>query len=150
MHTTKLGLLGLGSMGLGVAQRLLDSGFDVTVYNRTKDKATPAVQAGARLADSVPDAVAETGIVLLSLADETAVEQVLFGAALSALRPGAIVVDCSTVSPQFSRSATARLAAAGHARVEACLVGNPLQARSGQLRVLTAGESSDVEAVRPV
>lgn len=132
-----LGFAGLGAMGTGMALRLVDAGHAVRVYNRTPAKAAPVVAAGA-------DAL------IVSLADEPAVEKVLFGDAVHGLAPGAFVIDTSTVSPEFARSAASRLAALGVRRIEACVFGNPLQARSGQLRVLTAGAEEDVSAVRDV
>lgn len=146
----KLGFIGLGNMGGAMAHRLVDAGFDVTVHNRTASRAVPLAEAGARQAASAAEAAAGQSTVVLSLSDEAAVEEVLFGAVLPVLRPGCTVVDTSTVSPEYARTAAARLAGAGLRRVEACVVGNPLQARQGALRVFAAGEQQDIEAVREV
>jgi 3-hydroxyisobutyrate dehydrogenase-like beta-hydroxyacid dehydrogenase len=150
--TTKpqLAFIGLGNMGGGMARRLLDTGHALTVYNRTASKAAPLVEAGARLADAPERAAAGHDVVLLSLSDEKAVEEVLFGRVVPVLRPGAVVVDTSTVSPGYARQAADRLAAAGLRRVEACVVGNPLQARKGELRVYVAGDPADLYQARPV
>ncbi|GAA4071584.1 NAD(P)-dependent oxidoreductase [Actinomadura miaoliensis] len=143
-----IGFLGLGAMGAGMATRLVEAGHSVNVYNRTAAKAAPVVAAGARQARTAADAVDGADAVVVSLADEPAVEQVLFADAAHRLAPGALVIDTSTVSPDFARDAARRLADLGARRVEACVFGNPLQARSGDLRVLTAGDPADVDAAR--
>ncbi|WP_084729786.1 NAD(P)-dependent oxidoreductase [Streptacidiphilus neutrinimicus] len=145
-----LAFVGLGNMGGGMAARLLARGFELTVHNRTAEKAAPLAAAGAVVADSPESAVAGVTTVLISLADEHAVEEVLFGRIVPALAPGSVVVDTSTVSPGYAVEAARRLAEAGLRRVEACVVGNPLQAREGQLRVYVSGPEDDVAAVRPI
>jgi 3-hydroxyisobutyrate dehydrogenase-like beta-hydroxyacid dehydrogenase len=140
---------GLGSMGAGMAHRLLDAGFTLTVYNRTEAKTAPLVQAGACRAASAA-ALAGHGTVMLSLSDEKAVESVLFGEIAAMMAPGTLVIDTSTVSPSYSRAACERLSAQGVRRVEACVVGNPQMARAGKLRVLTAGDRQDAEAAQYV
>ncbi|MEU0412866.1 NAD(P)-dependent oxidoreductase [Streptomyces griseorubiginosus] len=148
MSSRKPAFIGLGAMGAGMAHSLLDAGFDVTVHNRTASRAAPLAEAGARVAASAAGAAADRDTVVLSLSDEAAVDEVLFGQVLPVLRPGATVVDTSTVSPRYARDSARRLGAAGVRRVEACVVGNPLQARQGALRVFAAGEEQDIEAVR--
>ncbi|WP_020673786.1 NAD(P)-dependent oxidoreductase [Amycolatopsis nigrescens] len=150
MGTRSIAVLGLGGMGGGMAHALLSAGFRVTVYNRTAAKADSLVAAGASRADSPAEAVADADVVLISLADERAVEEVLFGSVLGKLRPEQQVIDTSTVSPDYARRAAQRLAEHGNSRVEACVVGNPKMANSGQLRVFAAGEESAVDSVRDV
>jgi 3-hydroxyisobutyrate dehydrogenase-like beta-hydroxyacid dehydrogenase len=133
-----------------MAQRLLDVGFPVTVYNRTAHKAAPIVACGARLTNSAAEGAAQADVVVLSLSDEAAVEQVLFGDLAESLRPGTLIVDTSTVSPSYARQAAERVAAVGARRVEACVLGNPLHAREGNLKILTAGAQDDVNAVEDV
>ncbi|MFC9396410.1 NAD(P)-dependent oxidoreductase [Streptomyces sp. NPDC057027] len=150
MSPTTLAFIGLGSMGGGMAHRLLGAGYRLTVHNRTADKAAPLLAQGAVAAGSPAEAVAGVRTVLLSLSDEAAVEKVLFGEVVPALEPGSTVIDTSTVSPEYARHSATRLAEAGLRRVEACVVGNPLQAREGRLRVFVSGDDADIEAVRPV
>jgi 3-hydroxyisobutyrate dehydrogenase len=150
MAKRSVAVIGLGGMGGGMAYALLDAGFAVTVFNRTRDKAEPLVRAGAVFADTAGDVGAEAEVVVLSLADEPAVEQLLFGEVVWRLRPGTTVVDTTTVSPSFARNTALRLAASGLHRVEACVIGNPDMAQSGQLRIFTAGEESAVDGVRDV
>lgn len=150
MAVRQLGVVGLGGMGSGIAYALLDAGFPVTVHNRTTAKTVPLERAGAQVAES-PGAVGATSdVLLLSLSDESVVEEVLFGELVNQLRPGTTVVDTSTVSPSYARTTSIRLRASGIRRVEACVVGNPHMARSGRLRVFTAGAESDVDDVGDV
>ena len=150
METPGLAFIGLGNMGAGMAIRLLERGFPVTVHNRTPDKAEPVCAAGAQLAPSAVAAAAGADVVLVSLSDDAAVEQVVFGELGPALRPGTVVIDTSTVSPDYARAASRRLAEGGLRRVEACVIGNPRQARQGHLRILAAGTPDDVEGVRDI
>ncbi|AWZ04419.1 MULTISPECIES: NAD(P)-dependent oxidoreductase [unclassified Streptomyces] len=150
MTNRQLAFIGLGNMGGGMAGRLVESGYALTVYNRTASKAAGLVEAGAKLADAPERAAAGHDIVVLSLSDEKAVEEILFGRVVPVLAPGTIVVDTSTVSPGYAREAAVRLADKGLRRVEACVVGNPLQARKGQLRVYVSGDPADLYDARPV
>lgn len=143
-------VLGLGGMGQGMALRLCERGFDVTAFNRTTGKARVVAEAGGRLAPDPAAAVAGAQVVLVSLAEQAVVESMLFGAAWPALRPGTLVIDTSTVSPEYARDADRRLREHGCRRVEACLLGNPVQARSGSMRILTAGAEADIAEARPV
>ena len=147
METSELAFIGLGGMGAAMALRLIDRGFALTVYNRTIEKAEPLREAGARVAATPAEAVAGAKVVMLSLSDEAAVDQVFCALDLPS---GTLVIDTSTVSPGYARASAERLAAAGIRRVETCILGNPPLARAGRARILTAGAVGDVEAVRPV
>jgi len=104
---TRVAVLGLGGMGGGMAKALISAGHAVTVFNRTRAKAEPFGAAGATVADSPAKAVQDADVIVLSLADEAAVEDVLFGQLAGELRPEQRVVDTSTVSPAFARDASA-------------------------------------------
>ncbi|MFF3327791.1 NAD(P)-binding domain-containing protein [Streptomyces sp. NPDC002889] len=142
-----LAFVGLGNMGGGMAHALIDAGHRLTVYNRTEAKARPLVDAGAVSAAGPAEAARGHSVVVLSLSDEAAVDDVLFGRIAPVLAPGSIVIDTSTVSPEYARKAAARLGDAGLRRVEACVVGNPFQAREGKLRVYTSGAEQDAAEV---
>lgn len=150
MTSGTLALIGLGGMGGGVAGCLIEAGHPLVVHNRTAAKATALLQAGAEWAPTPGDAAAAADVVLISLSDEAAVEQILFGEAAPRLRPGTTVVEMTTVSPEYARASAERLAAIGVRRVEACLIGNPQMARAGELRVFAGGEAEHVAEVRPV
>ncbi|GAA1858960.1 NAD(P)-dependent oxidoreductase [Asanoa iriomotensis] len=150
MSVPRLAVIGLGNMGGGMARRLLGAGFPIAVHNRTRAKAEPLRSAGATVLETPTEAARAADVVLLSLSDEAAVDQILFGQLLEHLRPDTIVIDTSTVSPAYAREADARLRSRGIRRVEACVVGNPPMALAGQLRVFTAGEEGDAHEVRDV
>ena len=155
MSTTpahRLAYIGLGNMGLGMACRLAESGFEIAVYNRTRSKAEDAEKLGARVADSPADAASNADVVMLSLADEKAVDGMLFGddGALSGLHEGGYVLDMSTVSPDFARAASERTRSSGRRHLDACVYGAPMHARSGELRVMVGGEESDFHDVEPI
>lgn len=150
MSARKVAVVGLGGMGSGLAFALVGTGFPVTVYNRTAAKAAPLGEAGAQLAESAAEAGKDADVVVLSLSDEAAVDEVLFGEMVGVLAPGTTIVDTSTVSPAYAQEAAARLAKAGLRRVEACVIGNPQMAKAGQLRVFAAGVESEVDEVREV
>ncbi|HTW55565.1 MAG TPA: NAD(P)-dependent oxidoreductase [Thermoplasmata archaeon] len=149
-----VGLIGLGRMGAPIAGRLLDRGFALTVYNRSAAKADAAVARGARPADApraVGAAVAD-GVLLTLLTDARAVRAVLFGrrGAAAGLRPGALVVDLSTIAPDESRSIAERLAGRGIDFVDAPLGGSTDAAAAGELLVYAGGTPPAVDRARPV
>jgi 3-hydroxyisobutyrate dehydrogenase len=145
----RIAFIGLGSMGGGMAARLAESGYEIAVYNRTRAKAEPLAELGARVADTPADAAREADVLMLSLADQRAVDSTLFGAdgAAEALRSGSRIVDLSTVSPEFARELSARAAEAGYRAIEACVLGAPHHARTGELRVMVGGPEEDFHAV---
>nr|CAM34368.1 putative dehydrogenase [Streptomyces tendae] len=148
--TGQVAVIGLGGMGSGMALALLRAGFQVTVFNRSPQKAEQAARAGAAVAPSAGAAGAAARVVLLSLADEPAVDEVLFGEVVWQLQPGTVLVDTTTVSPSFARNTAVRLAASGVERLEACVMGNPEMAESGRLRIFTSGSHSAVDAAGDV
>lgn len=149
MERQRLGFIGLGNMGLGIASRLVESGYDVAVFNRTRSKSEDVGRLGARVADSPADAAAGAGVLLLSVADQNVVSQMLFSedGAFGSLPAGAAVVDMSTVPPSFARELAGRASEAGYRALDACVLGAPHHARSGELRVMVGGEEDDFRAL---
>lgn len=148
----KIGFIGLGVMGAGMAARLAESGYDLAVYNRTRSKADPVAELGARVADSPADAAREADVVMTSLADQNVVEQIVFGddGVASTLRPGGYIVDMSTVPPPYARQLGERAVTAGHKALDACVLGAPFHARSGELRVMVGGDEADFTALNAI
>jgi 3-hydroxyisobutyrate dehydrogenase len=148
----KIGFIGLGVMGAGMASRLAESGYDVTVYNRTRSKAEEVAELGATVADSPADAAREAEVAMISLADQHVVEKLVFGeeGVASSLPSGSYLVDMSTVPPGFARELGKRAAAAGHKALDACVLGAPFHARSGELRVMVGGDEADFEALKQI
>jgi 3-hydroxyisobutyrate dehydrogenase len=152
MASPKIAFIGLGSMGGGMASRLLDSGAHVTVYNRTRAKGEDLAGRGAALADTPAEAAAGADVVFLSLATSDVVTQLLFGpnGVVESLPKGAIVADMSTVAPAFAVNLRDRLAETGHRALDACVLGNAQHAKDGELRFMIGGAAEDVESIRPV
>ena len=96
--------LGLGTMGSGMAANLLKAGYKLTVWNRNPEKCEPFARKGARVADTRADAVRDVDLVMYSLSDDQAIEDVVFGSKgiLSGIKEGQIAIDMSTVLPAMS------------------------------------------------
>ncbi len=152
MSSSRLAFVGLGGMGGGMACRLAESGFPLAVYNRTASKADEVKGLGATVHDSPAAAAEGADAVLLSLADEHIVEDLIYGdtGVAQTLAPGSFIVDMSTVSPDFARTNAERATAAGYRVLDACVLGNPFHARSGDLRVMIGGTAEDVASLLPV
>jgi len=148
----ELGYVGLGVMGRSIVRRLLDAGHDVTVWNRTQDKAGPLLAAGARWADS-PREAAEAGEIVFTMVTNTAaVKAVTEGAdgILAGLGPGTIYVDMSTASPANTRELAERVAAAGAQMLDSPVSGTSLTVDQGKASLMVGGEEATFERARPV
>jgi 3-hydroxyisobutyrate dehydrogenase-like beta-hydroxyacid dehydrogenase len=147
----RVAFCGLGNMGAPMAERLVDSGLDVTVWNRSRPAAARLATRGATVAGSPADAAATAGVTVTMLADGAALEEVVFGpsGASEGLRAGGVLMDMSTIGPDAARSAAGRLPD-GAGFVDAPVKGGPAKAASGELRILVGGAADDVERVAPV
>ncbi|MDO9709093.1 NAD(P)-dependent oxidoreductase [Paracraurococcus lichenis] len=147
----RVGFIGLGNMGSGMAANLLKAGHAVTVYNRTPAKAEPLVAEGAQAAADLAGACRGDAVVTM-LADDAAVEAVTQGEAglLASLPPGALHISSSTISVALSERLTAAHAAAGQRFVSAPVFGRPDAAARRELFVLAAGDDEAIEAARPL
>ena len=148
----KVALLGLGTMGSGMANNLLKAGFSLTVYNRSRAKALALEQAGATVASSPAEAAKDADVVLSMLADDVASRAVWLGSegALGAMQPGSIAVESGTVSPEWVAELHEQATARGIRLLDAPVTGSRPQAEAGQLVFLAGGEVSTVEQARPV
>src|SRR6267142_7000284 len=101
----KIGFIGLGNMGSAIARNLIKAGHNLTVYNRTQSRAEPFASLGARIAETPGQAAADAEVLITMLADDAAVEGVIFapGNAIQALPVGAVHVSMSTISVALSR-----------------------------------------------
>ena len=150
-HEMKVGVIGLGHMGSGIAASLMRTGFDVTLYNRTREKATPLVAKGAHLAATVRDACAGDAVITI-LADDSAVNEVVSGndGILASLRKDAIHIVSSTISVALSAELTERHARAGQRFIAAPVFGRPDVAAVGKLFVVAAGSPDAITTARPL
>ena len=138
-------VLGLGRMGAAIAGRLLGAGHEVVVWNRTPGRAEELAAQGAAVAETPAEAAAKADVVITMLADPAAVEAVVGGAA-SALRPGACLVEMSTIGPEAVRGLRAWLPD-GVGLVDAPVMGSVPRVVAGEVTVLAGG---DVERAEPV
>ena len=148
----KIGFIGLGRMGLPMARNLLRAGHELVVFNRTRNRADALVAEGARVAAGPAEAARDAEALITMLADDAAVEQVIFGedGALQALRPGAVHVSMSTISVALSERLAAAHEAAGQAYVAAPVFGRPEAAEAAKLWVVAAGPAEQIERCRPL
>jgi 3-hydroxyisobutyrate dehydrogenase-like beta-hydroxyacid dehydrogenase len=146
-----IAFLGIGFMGRPMAIRLVHDGHDVTVWNRTAEKAEPVIQKGASGASSPAEAVATAEVVVTMLADEPALDQVLFGprGAVESLRAGHTLVEMSTIGPDAVRRIKDRLPR-DVGMIDAPVLGTVPQATDGSLKVFVGGTEEAFERVRPV
>ncbi len=142
-------VLGTGAMGAGVAGSLLREGHDVTVWNRSHDRAAPLGERGATVADDPGAAVAEAEVVLLTLFDTDAVVDVLEQAAGEA-PADAVWVQCSTVGVEGTETVVQIAAKYGITLVEAMMLGTKAPAEQGTLTMLAAGPSAVLDRIDPV
>lgn len=151
VSTPAVGFVGLGNMGSAMATRLLEAGFDVTVYNRSPGKAEALAARGATVAATVAQACAGD-VVFTMLANDDAVDAVVTGdgGVLATLRPGATHVSASTISAALSKRLTAAHAAAGQQYITSTVLGRPEAAAAGKLFVLAAGPAEAVDPLMPV
>jgi 3-hydroxyisobutyrate dehydrogenase-like beta-hydroxyacid dehydrogenase len=147
-----VGFVGLGLMGQPMALNLLKAGFPVTVFNRTRNKAEPLEPAGARVAASAADAAREADVVMIIVSDTAAVEEVVLGkgGVLETLRPGAIVIDSSTISPAASRKFACHAAGKQASWLDAPVTGSKHGAAKGELTFMIGGDREALERAMPV
>jgi 3-hydroxyisobutyrate dehydrogenase-like beta-hydroxyacid dehydrogenase len=141
-----VGLIGLGNMGSAFAERLLEAGYPLHVYNRTPEKAEKLEAAGALPAASAADLAARVDVVLTSLADDEAVEAVA-AEVVAAARPGTVLVDLSTVSPGASARVASLAEDSSVEYLRAPVSGNPSVVRAGNLSVVVSGPRETMERV---
>jgi 3-hydroxyisobutyrate dehydrogenase-like beta-hydroxyacid dehydrogenase len=147
----RIGFIGLGQMGAGMALNLVKAGHEVTVYNRTRAKAADLVAHGAKAATGVAEAC-RGDVVVTMLADDDAVESVCHGdgGLLASLGRDTIHVSSSTISVALSERLTATHRDKGQRYVAAPVFGRPTAAAAGQLFVVAAGAADTIRAVMPL
>ncbi|PWK16000.1 NAD(P)-dependent oxidoreductase [Tumebacillus permanentifrigoris] len=150
--TLKLGWIGLGNMGQPMVTRLLQAGFDVTVYNRTRAKAEAFVEQGAKVANSPQELAEQVDTVITMVADGATLEEVLYGESgvIHGVRAGQTVIDMSTVGPEPVRFAAEAFLQRGVKFLEAPVSGSVGPAKEGTLVILVGGEEQAYEQHKPV
>jgi 3-hydroxyisobutyrate dehydrogenase-like beta-hydroxyacid dehydrogenase len=143
----KVAFLGLGIMGNAMAHNLVKAANTVAVWNRT-----PKNIDGARTSSSPADAAGDAEVVWMCVSDTAAVERLLFAAdgVASAIKPGSIVVDSSTISPAATRDFAAKLRAQGADYVDAPVTGSKIGAESAQLIFIAGGKPETLAKLQPL
>ena len=148
----EVAILGLGTMGGGMAANLLKAGFPLAVYNRTAARAQALVNGGARLALTPADAARGASIVISMLADDQASREVWMGrnGALAAAAQGTILIESSTVSPAWIAELAGHAAQRGVEFLDAPVTGSRIQSATGQLSFLVGGSERALATATPV
>jgi 3-hydroxyisobutyrate dehydrogenase len=149
---TRVGWIGTGVMGRWMCQHLISKGCPATVYNRSKDKAKPLIDAGAAWGDT-PQQVAERSDIVFAIVGFPAdVREVFLGrqGALAGCKPGTILVDMTTSEPSLAREIFEAAKAKGVASVDAPVSGGDVGAKNAALSIMVGGANDAVEAVRPL
>jgi len=144
--------LGLGTMGSGIASNLLETGYQLTVWNRSVEKCEPFARKGARVADTPTDAVREVDLVMYCLSNDQAVEEVVFGTKgiLGGIKEGVIAIDMSTVLPATSLREQEAYANHGVDFLDAPVFGSKQESADAKLWIMAAGNKAIFEKVKPV
>jgi 3-hydroxyisobutyrate dehydrogenase len=148
----KVGFVGLGIMGRGMAANLLKAGFDLTVWNRTQSKTEALVKDGAKAADTPSELAAKCDIIITCVSDTPDVEAVILGedGIIHGVKSGALVIDCSTISPHATREIAEKLNEKGVKMLDAPISGGSEGAARGTLSIMIGGDAEQVERAQKV
>ena len=144
-----MGLIGLGNMGTAIAERVLEAGYELVVHNRSPGKAAGLAARGATVAATPAELAEGVDVVLTSLSDDRAFEEVA-ERLVAAARPGTVLVDLSTVSPTASARVAALAEEASIDYLRAPVSGNPSVVRAGNLSFMVSGSRETLDRVEPV
>ena len=152
MTDRRIGFLGLGTMGASMAANLARAGFEVTTWNRTRGRAPELRELGAREGADPAAVAAASDVVVICVSDTPDVEAVLFDAegVAAGARAGTLVIDCSTIAPNATRTFASRLAERDVHLVDAPVSGGSEGARNATLTIFVGGEAADVQRARPI
>lgn len=152
MNLTKIGWIGLGKMGFPMAQNLLNAGFDLSIYNRSKKALTNFEDQNVTVFDTPKALFAACEVVIVMISDDQAVNEVFTGenGLLSAEAKGKIVINMSTVSAEISRKMAALLIENGNEYIDAPVSGSLKQATEGTLVIMAGGNAEVFEQLIPI
>ena len=148
----RVGFIGLGIMGRGMARNLLKAGFELRVWNRTASRMDELVAEGAAAASSPADLAAQSDILITCVSDTPDVEAVILGenGVIHGAKAGALVIDMSTISPQATQAIAAKLAERGIHMLDAPVSGGSEGAARGTLSIMVGGDAEQVARAMPV
>jgi 2-hydroxy-3-oxopropionate reductase len=149
---TTVGFIGLGIMGAPMAEHLVTAGHQVAGYSRGQKWVTRLVEAGGRAATDVADAVADADVVITMLPNHPEVESVVLGekGVLTALRPGSLLIDMSTIRPESATAIAEAAAERGIRVLDAPVSGGEAGAKQGTLSIMVGGPAEDFAAALPI
>lgn len=149
---TRIGWIGTGVMGASMAGRLINAGYALTVFNRTRVRAQPLLDRGAQWADSPAAAAERADVVATIVGYPRDVEEVILGEAgvLAASQPPRIIIDFTTSSPDLARRIAREAAARGIAALDAPVSGGDIGARNGTLSIMVGGDAAALDSIRPI
>src|SRR5215813_13803012 len=152
MAKPHVAIMGLGIMGSGMAGRVLDAGFPLSVYNRNPEKARPFMDKCAQLAKSPREAVSQADVVISMIADDVASREVWLGegGALTAAMRGSVLIESSTLTVGWVEQLASEAAKHGCEFLDAPVTGTKPHAESGQLLFLAGGSAHAIESAHPV
>lgn len=147
-----IGFIGMGHMGSHMAQRLLDAGYQLTVYDRTKEKTKALRQRGAQMAETPKDLAATCQVVMICVTDDEAQHNVLSGpdGMLTDIHVGSVIIDLSTVSPDASRRLSQAAQEKQVSMIDAAVSGSVPQVDQGSLVIFVGGEHKTYEQCKPI
>ena len=147
-----VGLIGLGAMGLGMAQSLRRAGFELKVFDLRSEVAAAFARDGGRACASAAELAATCDVLVSVVVNAAQTEDLLFGngGAAAALKPGSVFVMCSTVDPNWSAALEGRLAERGLLYLDAPISGGAAKAASGQMTMMTSGRPEAYAKCQPV
>src|SRR5947209_945438 len=150
--TTRVGWIGTGVMGRWMCQHVLTKGYKATVYNRSKDKAQPLLDAGAAWADTPRAVAVRSDVVFAIVGFPKDVREVFLGTqgALAGSRGGTVLVDMTTSEPSLAREIYDAAKAKGVAAVDAPVSGGDVGARNAALSIMIGGDAEVIGAIRPL
>ncbi len=148
----RVGFIGLGLMGSGMSMNLLKAGFPLTVWNRTRSKMKPLLDAGAEGAGSPREVAERSDVVIDIVTDSPDVEEVLLGpeGVIHGAKPGTIVIDMSTISPAVTRRIAAELAKKDIRMLDAPVSGGAIGARNRTLSIMVGGDAETFQECLPI
>jgi len=151
-QTARIGFIGLGLMGSRLAQRLHSSGWNIQAWNRSPGPSRAMGLKGIPIAESIAKLMGDSDVVLSSLANDAAVESVYCdaGGVLSAARPGTIVLEMSTISPELSQRLHRKAAAQGVRLLDVAISGSTPAVEAGAITLLAGGDRDTFERCTPV
>jgi 3-hydroxyisobutyrate dehydrogenase len=145
-----IGFIGMGHMGSHMAPRLMNAGYHLTVYDRTREKAQAI--AGATVAETPEEAAAHSDVVISIVTNDPALEEVMFGSngALAGTHAGSVIIDMSTVSPRTSRRLFQAAREKSVAMIDAAVSGSVPQVEQGSLVIFVGGEQETYQQCKPI